>query len=200
MSHIDQDELLKRAGDLKDVVSDQAGKAFDVATELTKTGVKAATPKVMKALNVTVKTATPIVDAATESAANLTKKTGVVLDKVHQDMVKDYLPRLNHAVEEAALHAGAHIPGVEVVPVVVAPVEVATPKLRKRKCRKGLKWGLVAASAAGVAYLMWRRSQPIEDPWAEEYWTDLETDVNQPPIVVEEADTKAEETTEEDSK
>ncbi|EJN84391.1 hypothetical protein HMPREF1129_2679 [Actinomyces naeslundii str. Howell 279] len=30
----------------------------------------------------------------------------------------------------------------------------------------------VAGAAAAGAYVVWRRSQPVEDPWAEEYWAD----------------------------
>ena len=29
-----------------------------------------------------------------------------------------------------------------------------------------------AQRAAAAAYIIWRRSQPVEDPWAEEYWAD----------------------------
>jgi len=29
-----------------------------------------------------------------------------------------------------------------------------------------------AGAAAAGAYVVWRRSQPVEDPWAEEYWAD----------------------------
>ena len=25
----------------------------------------------------------------------------------------------------------------------------------------------------GAAYLLWKRSQPVEDPWAEAYWEDV---------------------------
>ena len=39
--------------------------------------------------------------------------------------------------------------------------------------RKALGWSLAAAGAGGIAYLLWRRSRPVEDPWAEEYWVDL---------------------------
>mgnify|MGYP000991280955 CR=1 FL=1 len=31
-------------------------------------------------------------------------------------------------------------------------------------------------AAAGAAYVVWRRSQPVEDPWAEEYWADSAED------------------------
>ena len=41
-----------------------------------------------------------------------------------------------------------------------------------KKCTLGrtLGWLTVATVAAGAAYVVWKRSQPVEDPWAEEYW------------------------------
>ena len=43
-----------------------------------------------------------------------------------------------------------------------------------KKCTLGrtLGWLTVATVAAGAAYVVWKRSQPVEDPWAEEYWAD----------------------------
>ena len=48
------------------------------------------------------------------------------------------------------------------------------------------------AAVAGAGYLAWRRSQPIDDPWADEYWADLDTDVEADEFVVEEATVDAE--------
>jgi len=36
--------------------------------------------------------------------------------------------------------------------------------------------GAAAGAAAAGAYVVWRRSQPVEDPWAEEYWADSTED------------------------
>ena len=45
-------------------------------------------------------------------------------------------------------------------------------------CRALRAFGLTAlvGAVAGAGYILWKRSQPIEDPWAEEYWADLDTD------------------------
>ena len=32
----------------------------------------------------------------------------------------------------------------------------------------------IFGGAAGAAFLLWKRSQPVEDPWAESYWEDVE--------------------------
>lgn len=49
--------------------------------------------------------------------------------------------------------------------------------------------GLTAlvGAVAGAGYILWKRSQPIEDPWAEEYWADLDTDSFVPETQAEKA-------------
>jgi len=42
-------------------------------------------------------------------------------------------------------------------------------------------------AVAGAGYILWKRSQPIEDPWAEEYWADLDTDSFVPDTEAEKA-------------
>lgn len=49
-------------------------------------------------------------------------------------------------------------------------------------------WTLLSSVAAAAGYLLWRRSQPIEDPWAEEYWTGLDADVEVPTTPAESAE------------
>ena len=70
---------------------------------------------------------------------------------------------------------------------------LATPTPKRRKCRVLRAFGLTAlvGAVAGAGYILWKRSQPIEDPWAEEYWADLDTDSFVP-------DTEAEKATFED--
>ena len=53
-----------------------------------------------------------------------------------------------------------------------------------KKCTLGrtLGWLAVAIVAAGAAYVVWKRSQPVEDPWAEEYWADSTDDVAEEPV------------------
>ena len=60
----------------------------------------------------------------------------------------------------------------------VSAAALATPTRKRRKCRFLRAVGLTAlvGTAAGAGYILWKRSQPIEDPWAEEYWADLDTD------------------------
>ncbi len=185
----DQEELLKRANELKDVVAAQADQALDTAQQLTKKGVRTAAPRVMDAVNKSVKNVSPIVDQAAGHAARLTQQAGVSLDQAHKELVDVYLPKLQDAVEEATAYAATHVQNYAdpVAAPIVAAVEAETTKRRRHR---GRNFGLtvLAAGAAGVGYLLWRRSKPIEDPWAEEYWADLETDVDVPEVPTEVAD------------
>lgn len=38
-------------------------------------------------------------------------------------------------------------------------------------------WVIVLLAAAVAGFVAWRRSQPIEDPWAEESWEDIDEDM-----------------------
>lgn len=42
------------------------------------------------------------------------------------------------------------------------------------KSKKPFFWVLVTGLLAVAGYVLWQRSQPVEDPWAEEYWEDAE--------------------------
>ncbi len=201
MKKIDQEELKKRGADLREALTRGAERAFGTAADLTKAGYEAAAPRIMEAVDVTVKKTAPLVDSASQSAAKLTHKAGDALERFHEDVVTDYLPRITGAVEEAAARTRGELARVSAPSAeeLAAIEKVARRKRRRRRCRKTAKWTLLAGATVGVAYLVWRRSQPVEDPWAEEYWSDLETDVDvtgtpvETPVVVEETVTETEE-------
>ena len=44
---------------------------------------------------------------------------------------------------------------------------------KEHKSRKGLITLLLAGAASAAGYVLWKRSQPVEDPWAEAYWEDF---------------------------
>ncbi|EFM47171.1 hypothetical protein HMPREF0580_0268 [Mobiluncus mulieris ATCC 35239] len=49
----------------------------------------------------------------------------------------------------------------------------------KKKCPIGHPWLLtvvVAGAAAVIGFVLWSRSRPVEDPWAEESWEDIDDD------------------------
>ena len=62
---------------------------------------------------------------------------------------------------------------------VAAREAVLAPPPAPRNPHRVLKtfgWIVLAGGAATAAYIIWRRSQPVEDPWAEEYWADSAED------------------------
>lgn len=65
-----------------------------------------------------------------------------------------------------------------------------------KRGRKALLFLVLTAVAGGVGYLLYRRSQPVEDPWAEEYWEDVEVSEFDPEEAAEKAQDKAKEVAE----
>ncbi|MDO4792051.1 MAG: hypothetical protein Q3999_06165 [Buchananella hordeovulneris] len=89
----------------------------------------------------------------------------------------DYVPRLERAWEGASAAATAEGPLSERASLAVknarnalagAPVVV----VKKRSGWRTAGWVLLGVAAAGAAYVAWRRTQPVEDPWAEDYWAE----------------------------
>lgn len=60
--------------------------------------------------------------------------------------------------------------------------------VKKHRFLRAIGWTALATTVAGAGYVLWKRSQPIEDPWAEEYWADLETSVDVPATEPEEVE------------
>ncbi|HHW84009.1 MAG TPA: hypothetical protein GX743_09415 [Actinomycetales bacterium] len=138
-------------------------------------------PKVEKARREVVKAAAPRLEAAAASGVGL-------VDAASHKLSDDVLPRIQKAMHEAA----AAVQDVEVPKgrragkkarkaarkaeknlqkaVRAAEREVDKP----RRGRRTLGWMVVGSAAAGAGYLLWRRSQPVEDPWAEEYWQNVD--------------------------
>jgi hypothetical protein len=127
-----------------------------------------ATPRAEKAWQETVKVAAPKIEAAAE-------KVRPAVDTAYEKIVADYLPRVEKAMHDAAEAASRD----EALSVKAAKAKTAALKALSEppaKSRGGVAktvgWVLVGTAAAGTAYLLWRRSQPVDDPWAEEYWED----------------------------
>ncbi|QPK94157.1 hypothetical protein HCQ94_00070 [Actinomyces sp. zg-332] len=77
-------------------------------------------------------------------------KVAPVLENAHTKLVQDYIPRIDSLTKEETMSNKTH----KVRNIVL------------------IFTGLVTAVVAGV--LVWRRLQPVDDPWAEEYWEDFE--------------------------
>ena len=142
-------------------------------------------PRAQKLWDETVKTAGPVIEDATE-------KVRPYLDEA-EERVRPYLKDAQSVAEDyakrgesAARAAQRLLPKGTLAERAQRAGEATRKELTKPKKSKArsfgkfLGWTLLGTAAAGVGYLLWRRSQPIEDPWAEEYWADLDTDVDIP--------------------
>ena len=93
-------------------------------------------------------------------------------------LVEDYIPRAQRvaaASQEAAAAEGTLSERAQRVAVAAKNAALEVPvKKKSHKVLKTLGWLTVAGAAGCAAYVLWRRSQPVEDPWAEEYWEDSE--------------------------
>lgn len=194
---IDPDQLKADALVLRDVLAEQAGRAALKAADLAEQGIEWAAPHVQNSWDKTVEKATPVISEAAARAQEAADHAKPFLDDVHGKVVEDYLPRINKAVTDATAAATTDADLAERARLVReasarALVTPTAPPRKRHRVIKALGWTVLGLSAAGAGYLLWRRSQPIEDPWAEEYWADLETDAPVPDVPVEKAeDTEA---------
>ncbi|AOZ71877.1 hypothetical protein BK816_00060 [Boudabousia tangfeifanii] len=178
-------------------VSSFASSAAQMATEAAqKAGVLAdqakewAAPRAEQAWKETVKVAAPKIEAASEAVRPK-------VDAAHDKLVSDYLPRVQKAMQDASEAASADVPlrdRAEKVAKVTSKA-LSEPTKKGHPVLKGLGFTLLAAVLGVAGYVLWRRSQPVEDPWAEEYWADLEAKTEKVDFETEavEAEERAEE-------
>ena len=161
-STFDADKLRATSEQLRDAAAVYAGRVAVRAADLANQGVDWAAPRAQAALTSAIEHAAPAIENAREH------------------LVEDYLPRASLAVNQAgaALSARGSLSDRARRASEVSAAALATPTRKRRKCRFLRAVGLTAlvGTAAGAGYILWKRSQPIEDPWAEEYWADLDTD------------------------
>lgn len=172
-SEIDAEKVRRQAAELGHVIGEQAGKAGEAAASFAEQGkvwaTDVAAPKIDKAWRDGVKVAAPKIEAAAEKARP-------AVDTARDKLVDDYIPRLQQAMHDAAAAAA----GEDSIKDKAGKAGKAAQKAltKKPKSRRGAKtvgWILVGTAAAGTGYLLWRRTQPVDDPWAEEYWEDATT-------------------------
>lgn len=169
MSEIDAEKIRKQATDLSQLVGAQAKEAGEKASVLAGQGKTwaqdVAIPALDKAWRDGVKAAAPKVEAVADRARP-------AVDQARDKIVDDYIPRLQRAMQEAAEAAAGEGTVAEKASRASKAAKKAAMAKPKKKRGKALGWILVGTVAAGTGYLLWRRSQPVDDPWAEEYWDD----------------------------
>src|SRR5690625_4609608 len=185
-------------------VRSHASDASKAAREFAEQGKDWATPKVEAAMD----WAGPRVEKAWKAGVTATApklataagKSRDAVDVAHDKLVDDVLPKVIVALEDAAKAAKVSADGAQSrVHSAVGKAEKALKKQEKAaKAKGGSKWGrtlgwvLIGSAVAGAGVLIWRRTQPVDDPWAEEYWDDAVAPAGQQPGVAETAAQKAE--------
>lgn len=165
-----------------DHLREQATEAGKVAKHFAEHGKEWAGPKVEAAYD----WAAPKVDkawrsgvqAAAPKVADYAEKSRGAVDVAHDKIVDDVIPKVIAAMEEAAKAAKGGADGLQ--SKAHAAVEAAEKAVAKQEkaaksgsaLGKTLGWVLVGSAVAGAGVLIWRRTQPVDDPWAEEYWDD----------------------------
>ena len=186
-STFDADKLRATSEQLRDAAAVYAGRVAVRAADLANQGVDWAAPRAQAALTSAIEHAAPAIEnaaaraqAAAARAQAAAAHAGPAIENAREHLVEDYLPRASLAVNQAgaALSARGSLSDRARRASEVSAAALATPTRKRRKCRFLRAVGLTAlvGTAAGAGYILWKRSQPIEDPWAEEYWADLDTD------------------------
>ena len=162
ITEVDADKVRQQAADLGHVLSDQATKAGELAAALAEQGKVWATdvagPRIDKAWRDGVKIAAPKVEAAAQKARP-------AVDAAHDRIVDDYLPRVQKAMHDAAEAAsGKGSVKDKAGKAGKAAQKALTTKPKRGRGKKAFGWILVGTAAAGTGYLLWRRTQPVDDP------------------------------------
>lgn len=183
-------KLKNEALQIRDAVAVHAGRVAVAATDLAEQGLDWAAPRAQAALENAIERATPLVEGAAERAQVAADRARPLIGDVRSRVVDDYLPRIHRAVEESGAALTADAPLVERATRAreVGALALTTPTRkvrRKRRLLRALGWTAATGAVVGIGYVLWRRSQPIEDPWAEEYWADLESDTIIPAMAAE---------------
>lgn len=158
----------EQAHDLSKQAAKYFGQAQDWAEPRVKDALDSGKDAYARARKETVKFAAPKIEAATEAVRPK-------VDHAYEAIADDYLPRIQKAMHDAA-KAAQSTKGLDkkARKAGKAAQKALSKKPKSNTAAKTFGWVLVGTVAAGAGYLLWRRTQPIEDPWAEEYWNEAE--------------------------
>ncbi len=182
--NFDTEKLRNEALQLRDAVAVHAGRVAVKATELAEQGIDWAAPRAQAALNEAIDRATPLVEDVTARAVDAADRARPAFEKAREEVVEDYIPRIQRAV-----HEGGAALAADGTPLLERARHASEKVIvKKHRFLRAIGWTALATTVAGAGYVLWKRSQPIEDPWAEEYWADLETSVDVPATEPEEVE------------
>lgn len=158
----DSDKLCRDAAQLAGALATRTERAVGRAAELASHGLDRARVHAEKV------------------AVRAQERTAPVLEEARTRVVEDYVPRVQRASAAArtAVDKSEGVPLMERAQIISTAAKQAAlqevPVKKKHTVLKTLGWVTLAGVAAATAYVVWQRSQPVEDPWAEEYWADSE--------------------------
>lgn len=153
----------RQLSDWASELSDQADALVNRAKVYTKQGKKWAEPRIEQGR----KWAEP-------HLKNANKKFHEFSDEATTRWEGDYRPRLEAAVAAAKTEAGKKTDLKTKIAGVSSAASTALTEPPKKKSKgKKFGWGLVVVATAGISYVIWKRSKPVEDPWAEAYWENI---------------------------
>ncbi len=180
---VDTDRLKSQAAEVGAALSEasiRAGHAAEHLAHQTKDAAYQAkdwaTPRVERAWNEGRRVAGPKIEEAVETAA---EKALPLVDKTHDRLVEEVLPKFVAALSAAAAAAAVGADKARDVAnarlTELAHVEVPVPP---KKSHTGAKifWWLTGIAVVGAVIAAIRRNQPTSDPWAEEPWEDAEVE------------------------
>lgn len=132
------------------------------------------------------KLAASVKDTATDLMEQGKKWVAPKVDDLREQVQDNFIPAMkskvddvkdavaDSAVSEKATSVAKK--GADVAKKELKKAEAAVNPKPKKRGRKALIFVLISAAIAAVGYVFWKRSQPLEDPWAEEYWEDIDFD------------------------
>ena len=105
---------------------------------------------------------------------NANKKLHDFSDEATTRWEDDYKKRLEAALAAAKAEAGKNTDlKSKVASVSTAATTALSEPPKKKSGLKKLGWLVVSGATLGIGYVIWKRSKPVEDPWAEAYWENI---------------------------
>lgn len=169
------DVLGRQAGEWANLIGSRAGTFGESAKHLAEKATTEANVYAHKAgkqakqyADQGAKWASPHIESASRKAQELTE---TAVDRWEHDVRPRVQAAADAAREEAGKDSSLKDKAVAVSGATSKALQTPPPAPKKKSRKFG--WLVVGAATAGIGYFIWKRNQPIEDPWAEAYWEDI---------------------------
>lgn len=156
-------EAKRQAGHLAHQAKDAALLAGTWAAPRAQAAVEWAGPRVEKAWKEGKQAAAPTVEHVAERALPL-------VDRTHDRLVDDVLPKLVAAVNAAAAATAVGADRARDVASARLTEIAHIPAPKKSHAGARVFWSIAGLAVVGALIAAWRSTRPTTDPWAEEPW------------------------------